>query len=138
MKVMVDTSVWSLVLRRVSQPDEDLAQELRGLVSDHLVQMIGPIRQELLSGIRDESQFERLARYLESFPDFPIVAAVYVSAARLFNTCRNRGIQGSNTDFLIAAVAVREGFSIFTTDRDFLLFAQHLPIVLHKTELMGG
>lgn len=55
MKVIVDTSVWSLALRRDNQESTDTVQELRHLIRDHRVQMIGPIRQEILSGIRSES-----------------------------------------------------------------------------------
>jgi predicted nucleic acid-binding protein len=132
MKVIEDTSVWSLALRRDASKSFAPVQELRHLIHDHRVQMIGPIRQEILSGIRSESQFGRLQKHLESFPDFPIHTEDYVAAAQFFNRCRSEGVRGSNTDFLICAVAVRNKFSIYTTDRDFELFSQHLAIVLHK------
>ena len=131
MRVLVDTSVWSLALRRTERGKPPEAAELGRLVAGHLVEVIGPIRQEILSGIRDQSQFERVERHLAAFPDAPIRTEDYVTAARFFTLCRSRGIQGSNTDFLICAVAVRNGFSIFTTDKDFNLFAKSLPIALH-------
>ena len=53
-------------------------------------------------------------------------------AAKYFNRCRSKGIQGSNTDFLICAMANRNKFSIFTTDKDFELFSKHIEIILHK------
>ena len=134
MKVLVDTSVWSLALRRGKQSNAAPAQELRQLIQDHRVQMIGPIRQEILSGIRNDSQFNKLRKHLESFPDLPILTNDYVSAAKFFNLCRSKGIQGSNTDFLICAVAVRNQFSIFTTDKDFELFSKHIKIILHQAE----
>ena len=112
MKVLVDTSVWSLALRRGKQSMAAPAQELRQLIQDHRVQMIGPIRQEILSGIRNDSQFNKLRKHLESFPDLPILTNDYVRAAKFFNLCRSKGIQGSNTDFLICALAVRNKFSI--------------------------
>lgn len=132
MKVIVDTSVWSLALRRQAAESLAAVQELRQLIHDHRAQMIGPIRQEILSGIRSESQFGKLRKHLESFPDLPIQTEDYVTAAQFFNRCRSEGVQGSNTDFLICAVAVRNGSSIFTTDKDFELFSKHLAIVLHK------
>ena len=58
MKVLVDTSVWSLALRRRTPPDNPYVQEFNELIKERRVQMIGPIRQELLSGIRDEAQFK--------------------------------------------------------------------------------
>jgi predicted nucleic acid-binding protein len=134
MKVVVDTSVWSLALRRDKQSIFAPAQELRQLIQDHRVQMIGPIRQEILSGIRSEAQFSKLRKHLESFPDLPILTDDYVQAAKLFNLCRSKGIQGSNTDFLICAVAVRNKLSIFTTDKDFELFSKHIKIILHRAE----
>ena len=94
--------------------------------------MIGPIRQELLSGIRESTQFNRLREHLRAFPDTEITSDDYEDAASFFNRCRAQGIQGSNTDFLICAIAVRNQFSIFTTDGDFTHFSRVLPIVLHR------
>ena len=93
--------------------------------------MIGAIRQELLSGIKDHAQFDRLREHLRAFPDLPLTGEDYEEAAAFFNTCRERGIQGSNTDFLICAVAVRNGFSILTNDEDFKRFSRVLPVLLH-------
>jgi predicted nucleic acid-binding protein len=132
MKILVDTSVWSLALRRGDQSRILCADELRGLIQDHRAQMIGPIRQEILSGIRSESQFNILKRHLESFTDLPILAEDYVEAARYFNLCRSKGLQGSNTDFLICAVSVRNELPIYTIDKDFELFAKHIPISLYE------
>jgi predicted nucleic acid-binding protein len=123
-----------LALRRGKQSIAAPAQELRQLIQDHRVQMIGPIRQEILSGIRNYSQFNKLRKHLESFPDLTIFTNDYVRAAKFFNLCRSKGIQGSNTDFLICAVAVRNKFSIFTTDKDFELFSKHIKIILHQAE----
>ena len=134
MKVIVDTSVWSLALRRGTERPSPAVQELRKLIKDHRVQMLGPIRQEILSGIRNDSQFKKLQKHLESFPDLPILTEDYVTAARFFNLCRSKGVQGSNTDFIICSVAVRKEFYIYTTDRDFELLSEYLPIVLHKPE----
>jgi len=40
-------------------------------------------------------------------------------------------VQGSPTDFLLCAVALRRGFAILTTDGDFAAFARLLPLRLH-------
>jgi predicted nucleic acid-binding protein len=133
MKIIVDTSVWSLALRRRRKPTPSpAAEELRSLIASHRVQMLGPIRQEILSGIRSEQQFDQLRKYLEAFRDLPILTEDHETAAQFFNVCRSQGIQGSNTDFLICAVAARNRFAIYTTDRDFERFARHLPIALHR------
>lgn len=132
MRILVDTSVWSTALRRTKQSEPHRAKELRNLIADHRVEIIGPIRQEILSGIREHAQFKKLERHLAAFPDIPIMTEDYVMAARFLNLCRVKGIQGSNTDFLICAVAARCRCVIYTTDKDFPLFAKHLPIALHK------
>lgn len=132
MRVLVDTSIWSLALRRREQPQSLEAVELKRLITAHVVDIIGPIRQEVLSGIRDAAQFERLTASLDAFLDVPLTAEDYVTAAKFYNLCRAKGIQGSNTDFLICAVAVRHDLSVFTSDGDFPRFAKCLPIVLHE------
>lgn len=131
MKVVVDTSVWSLALRR-NQIQEDLPQvlSLRELIADGRVALLGAIRQEVLSGIREIEQFVRLRDYLRAFPNLELVIDDYELAAEFYNSCRRSGIQGSNTDFLICAVAYRRSYSILTTDGDFALFGEQLPISL--------
>lgn len=134
MKVLVDTSVWSLALRRaarVSLRAEPLIDELRSLIQEGRVAMIGPVRQELLSGLRSAAAFEQLRAHLEPFADEPLETADFERAAEHFNTCRAKGVQGSNIDFLICAAAERRSLPIFTTDADFLRFARLLPIELH-------
>lgn len=132
MKLLVDTSIWSLALRRSGNSNPPVRQKLSELIAGHRAQIIGPIRQELLSGIKEDRQFKELAALLSAFPDIPIVADDYVTAARLFNLCRKKGIQGSNTDFLICAVAIRNRTSIFTADKDFRQFAKVIPISIEE------
>ncbi|MCD6589270.1 MAG: PIN domain-containing protein [Candidatus Fermentibacteraceae bacterium] len=133
MRILVDTCVWSEALRRKTSEKSDISRELQSLILEHRVEIIGPIRQELLSGLREDTQFSRLEEHLEAFPDITLEAADHITAARFFNKCRTKGIQGSNTDFLICAVAVRRKMAIYTTDRDFQQFVKYLPIVLHET-----
>jgi len=130
MKVLVDTSVWSLALRRRA-PEHAAVDELRRLVAQGRAGIVGPVRQELLSGIRDRAGFERLRDHLRAFPDEPITSEDYERAADCLNTCRAKGIQGSNTDFLLCAVAERARFPIFTTNDDFVTFSRVLPVRLH-------
>ena len=131
MNVVVDTSVWSLALRR-NTPNDAIAivNILRDLITDGRVVLLGVIRQEVLSGIRYSEQFIRLRDYLRAFPDLELTSEDYELAAEFFNTCRSNGVQGSNTDFLLCAVAHRRGYSIFTTDKDFENFRLHIPVVL--------
>ena len=132
MKVLVDTSVWSLALRRSEQ--SDIATRLSELLFDNLVVMVGPIRQELLSGISDKNVFNNLRSKLQAFDDIPITARDYETAAEFYNICRKHGAQGSHTDFLICAIASNNKLMIYATDQDFQLYAKYLPILLFDAD----
>jgi predicted nucleic acid-binding protein len=106
--------------------------ELANLIRDSRVELLGPIRQELLSGIRSRKQFTTLRDRLAAFPDLALSTDDYVLAAMFCNQCRAEGIQASNTDFLICAAAVGHDLAVFTTDHHFDLLSQHLPITLHR------
>ena len=131
MKVIVDTCIWSLALRRNTPTFNSLVDELKELISEVRVQLIGPIRQELLSGIKSKKQFRSLKDHLSAFPDLILESEDFELAAEYYNTSRAKGIQGSNTDFLICALAHRYGMPIFTTDKDFKQYQSVLPIKLH-------
>jgi hypothetical protein len=126
-KVLVDTCVWSAVLRRKS-PNLDLTAGLKDLIESDRAAMIGPIRQELLSGISDSEQFKKLKSSLSAFEDLALRTEHFEKAAEFSNICRKAGVQGSSIDFLICAVAAKENWPIFTTDRDFDKYRRHLPI----------
>jgi len=128
-KVLIDTSVLSLALRR-RVPDDNV-KELTEIILAGAAVIIGQVRQEVLSGISDESAFVRLKKRLAIFEDFPVVTRDYETAAEFFNTCRRNGVQGSHTDFLICAVACNNDLLIYTTDNDFQCYKKHLPIRLY-------
>jgi predicted nucleic acid-binding protein len=132
MNVLVDTSVWSLSLRRAKRVDDTASKELAELIREGRVVMMGPIRQELLSGIKVKSQFELLRDHLRAFSDLTLELADYEDAADAFNRCRERGIQGSNTDFLICSAALRRELAVYTTDNDFLQYGKVLKLKLHE------
>ena len=133
MIVLVDTTIWSLAFRRrkADARDEILVAELGELIKELRATLIGPIRQEILSGISDAGSFERVRHNLSAFDDIEIESREYEEAARAFNTCRNKGVQGSHIDFLICAVAMRYNAPVFTTDNDFAGYARHLSLALY-------
>ena len=135
MTVLVDTSVWSLALRRrsrsLSAEEELVRDELAELIREGRAQMIGPVRQEVLSGIRRRSQYERLRQDLRAFEDPRLGGEDYEEAALASNHCRAAGVSGSVVDFLICAGALRRNWSVFTIDKDFARYARHLPLRLH-------
>jgi predicted nucleic acid-binding protein len=131
MSVLVDTCIWSAALRRGKVKNQDSVNNLARLIKELRVHIIGPVRQEILSGIKTDKQFQELKSYFSAFPDLPLESADYEQAAEFFNVCRRNGIQGSNTDFLICSASHRRNLEIFTSDHDFLDFQKYLPIKLY-------
>jgi predicted nucleic acid-binding protein len=131
LNVVVDTAVWSLALRRRRPSEAPHVLELAELVGEGRALILGPVRQELLSGVQGQAHFDSLRDHLRAFPDVELEMDDYEEAARSFNACRARGVQGSNTDFLICAAAMRRRLSILTTDADFGSLARVLPVRLH-------
>jgi len=133
-QVLVDTSIWTLALRRpegrLSAIESERVAALRELVQDGRTRLLGPIRQELLSGIREPAQFDKLREQLRAFPDVILTTEDYERAAHWSNECRRRGIVGSGVDFLICAVSVVRGWQVFTADTDFRRYAKLIPIQL--------
>ena len=132
MKIIIDTCVWSLALRRKESIENEYVNELKELIKEVRAQLIGPVRQELLSGIKSKKQFNLLRDHLRAFEQITIKPKDYELAAEYFNTARKKGIQGSNTDFLLCAISNRHKMPILTTDNDFVNFQAVLPIELHK------
>ena len=135
MMVLVDTSVWSLALRRkqsdLSSREQALKSALQELVVDGRAKIVGPVRQELLSGIRAEETFRRVRDALRAFDEPHLRVQDYEEAARMSNICRARGIAGSAIDFLICAIAHLRNWEVFTTDRDFARYSKLLPLRLY-------
>ena len=130
MKVLVDSTIWSLAIRRRKTTPSPHLLAFNELVRETRVVLIGPIRQEVLSGIRNPSQFRKLQSVLRAWNDLPLDTQDFEHAAEHFNSCRTKGIQGTHTDFLICAVAERHNLAILTTDKDFSSYAAVLPIKL--------
>jgi hypothetical protein len=134
--VLIDTSAWSLALRRkpsdLSTAEQAVVDEWAELIGEGRARIIGLVRQELLSGIKSPDQYEKLRRALRAFPDEPIDTSDYEMAAKAGNDCRSQGIVVSSVDILICVVALARRWSIFTTDPDFKNYARVLPIKLHS------
>ncbi|HEY0792766.1 MAG TPA: PIN domain-containing protein [Chthoniobacterales bacterium] len=130
MKVIVDTSVWALALRRQAPVKSVHRTLLAELVRDGRVVMLGVIRQELLSGIRIADQYAKVRVHLRAFPDLVVKTEDHELAAEFFNACMAKGIQGNPTDFLICAAADRNRQAILTTDKDFVRYQRHVPVNL--------
>jgi len=131
-KVLVDTPIWSYALRIRNNKYQYEIDQLTSLIRDQRALIIGPIRQEILSGYSDLRKFRRLKEKLSHFENTPIQDIDYEFAAELCNQCRKKGIQGSHIDFLICAVAKRIDVPIFTTDMDFPRYQKIISIKLYE------
>lgn len=136
MSILVDSSIWSVGLRRRKRhlnPDElKVFYEWQRILIAGDAAIIGPVRQEVLSGIVSHAEFEAVKRRLYPTHDLQISTDTYVLAAKFFNTCRSAGVAPGPIDMTICAAAHNHAVPIFTTDLDFVLYARHLPIKLHR------
>lgn len=85
-------------------------------IRDGRAVMLGPVRQEVLSGIKHEEQFHKVREKLTAFADESIESVDYIEAARLDNLCRRHGVQCGEVDMLLCAVAARNRWKILTSD----------------------
>jgi predicted nucleic acid-binding protein len=131
--VIADTNVWSLYLRRTApnRDDQRHVRALREAIASGRVIVLGPIRQELLSGMNDRAQFVAAREQLRAVSDTELATFDFERAAEFSNSCRTGGIVGSPVDMLICAVAERLNFPIFTLDRDFERYRDILGIALY-------
>lgn len=132
MNLVVDTSVWSLVLRRprVDETNPYVRSFRLHVDANDGLFLVGPILQELLDGLRAKKDFDRLHYLLDPFPLLPLERKTYVAAAKLRQRCRANGVQAGAIDCLIAAACIHHGYPLLTADRDFLHIAQHSRLVV--------
>ncbi len=134
MKVLVDTQIWSYALRSKNKEYQTEIDALTSLIRDQRALIIGPIRQEILSGYSDLRKFRIIKEKLAYFVNTPILDTDYEMAAEFSNKCRKKGVQGSHIDFLICAVANRVDIPIFTNDKDFGHYQNIISIKLFNIE----
>jgi len=131
MRVIADTSAWSHMLRRTTDAEDPQRKKLELLIQqEESIFLLGVIVQELLQGVRGPEQFDRLQSYLEDFPLLALGREDYVSAARLGNLCRSKGVQVSIVDSQIAAACIQHDCALLTCDQDFEHIARLCPLRL--------
>ena len=131
MTLFVDTSVWSLALRRDTMPKGPEVQRLReALGGGESIYTTGIVLQELLQGFWGPSAKTQI---VERFGALAMIAPGrddYIDAAELRNECRRHGIQIGTTDALLAQLCIRHKLVMLTTDRDFSRMAKWTPLQL--------
>lgn len=129
MTLLVDTSVWSLALRRDVEVIEPEVQELKdALLGSDIVVTTGLVLQELLQGF---SGAKAQAQIIERFAALPLLQPDredHIGAASLRNSCRQSGVQIGTIDALLAQLAIRHDLTLLTTDKDFSHAAKHCAL----------
>jgi predicted nucleic acid-binding protein len=127
--LLVDTSVWSLALRRDAPPALPEVGALRtALESGELVVTTGLILQEILQGFAGPRALDAILDRFNALPFLIPERRDHVEAAGLRNRCRRKGIQVGTIDALLAALCIRHGLSILTRDEDFIRIAEVAPL----------
>ena len=120
MRILVDTSVWSLSFRKRGPADHPAVHELTAaLEANQNLVLTGLILQEILQAFRRNAAFRRAVELLEPFPLLELGCAEYVAAARLHRTCASKGVSVTTADCQIAAAAICHDCLLLTADKDF-------------------
>lgn len=129
MTFFVDTSVWSLALRRDSVPDVGQVDVLRrALQGEEIVVTTGLVLQELLQGFNGPHAAASLVERFSALPTIAPDRDDHIGAAALRNQCRRQGVQLGTIDALLAQLCIRHDLVMLTTDRDFELAAAHCEL----------
>ena len=129
MTIFVDTSVWSLAYRRDTPSDQVEVNMLRSaLTGGDAVVTTGMILLELLRGFVPVKAQKTIQAAFDALELIEPTRRDYVQAASVGNTCRRAGVQLGSVDALIAQLAIAGDHTLLTTDNDFHLAAQHVPL----------
>jgi predicted nucleic acid-binding protein len=128
--VLVDTSVWSLALRRDAPASGREVEALKAAIAAGDACLTGSILQEVLQCFPSPDRQRRLVEYLAPFPLLTLHRGDYVYAAEIRNKCRAKGVQVSTIDAQLAAAAIDHRCRLLTADRDFERIARHFPLRL--------
>lgn len=129
MRILVDTSIWSLALRRNHVSDEPTVTFLRqSLWQGAYVATTGLILQELLQGVSGPKDRNSILMRLGVLPLILPSREDHIAAADLRNACRRRGVQIDTVDVLLAQLCITHDLTLLTTDQDFTHLARHAPL----------
>lgn len=128
MTLLVDTSVWSLSLRR-DPPDLPEVRELRrALLGGDLVVTTGVVVQEVLQGLVSDRSRRDVRERMSLMARVEADLADHLAAADIHSACRRAGVRLGTVDALLAALSIRHRLTLLTTDRDFTLASGHVEL----------
>lgn len=131
MSLFVDTSVWSLALRRDTPPAHAAVTRLRkALLDGDTLVITGIVLQELLQGFHGPKAQARILERLQVLPFLNPTRDTHIQAAMLRNACRRKGVQLGTIDALIAQLCIEHDLPLLTADNDFVHAARFVPLRL--------
>jgi len=128
--ILVDTSVWSLALRRDRPSADGHVERFHQALTDGEVVLTGVVLQEVLQGLVDGRAKERLAGELSKLALLVPGREDHLRAAELFTMCRRKGVQLATVDALLAALCIRRDLTLLSTDQDFVHAARHTDLIV--------
>ena len=133
MTLLVDTSVWSLALRRDPAAPEPAVQALKEALSGtDAVVSTGLVLQELLQGFNGPKASAAIVERFRALPFVQPDRLDHIAAAEVRNTCRRAGVQIGTIDALLIQLCGRHGLVLLSTDLDFAHAARHVPFALWR------
>ena len=133
MNIFVDTSVWSLALRRTPASRAPEAEFLGDcLERGELVVTTGLVLQELLQGFQGPKAKRAIIKEFSLLPMITPEIEDHIEAAELRKRCRRKSVQIGTIDALIAQLCIRHELQLLTTDRDFDAVSRHAPLRIAK------
>jgi len=119
LSVFVDTSVWSLALRRDAPPEMPEVNELRRSLDAGSIYCTGLVLQELLQGFAMPKAHKQIISHFSALPLLVPDRDDHIQAAQLRNRCRQQGVQTGTIDALLAQLCVRYDLTMLSADTDF-------------------
>lgn len=133
MTLFVDTSVWSLALRRDGDSTAPEVQILsQALEGGEIVVSTGLVLQELLQGFAGPRARSDIITRFNALPFLVPDRQDHIDAAELRNRCRRAGVQVGTIDALLAQLCIRHSLVLLTTDNDFVRAAGHCALQVWK------
>jgi predicted nucleic acid-binding protein len=117
--IVADTSVWIDFLKGIDSPQQRTLRRL--LEEEEDISIVEIILTEILQGIREDSDFEKVKEYLLELPIHkPRGAETYVRAAQIYRDCKKKGKTLRKTvDCIIAAICMENDLTLLHKDNDF-------------------
>ena len=125
-KILADTSAWVASFAKTGH--ESLKEKMKESIEDGSLTITGVVLLELLQGVKNETALDTLKKRLQVLPSLPTPESVWLGSAKLSLLLRNKGVQASTPDILIATLAIEHDCILLHCDRDYEYMKKHIPL----------